>query len=257
MAEQEMSLNQKKFQQLSVPNTDEYRVGSRVEIIRALRGLIQHRAPVNAFFNMDNDMILTAVLAVDADNDVVYLDYGANETLNRRMMGDMVTFMASAGSVKLQFEGSKITLTTYEGMPTFRMPVPTKMFLLQRREYHRVDTPIANPLMCTIPTPDGKSLKLPLADISVGGISLAIGDSKADEIFEKGTIVPSCKLVVPEAGLLDVTLNIQAFFPITRKDGTKVPHMGCAFVDLRLPMETAIQRYINKLERERNANKPI
>ena len=255
MAEQELSLNQKKFQQLSVPDTDEYRVGSRVEVIRALRGLIQHRAPVNAFFNQDNDMILTAVIAVDADNDIVYLDYGANEAMNRRMIGDVVTFMSSAGSVKLQFEGSRLTVGMYEGMPAFRMPVPTKMLLLQRREYHRVDTPIANPLICTIPTPDGNALKMPLADISVGGISLLIGDSKADEIFEKGMVIPSCKLIIPEAGMLDVTLNVQAFFPITRKDGTKVPHMGCAFVDLRLPMETAIQRYINKLERDRNLKK--
>jgi flagellar brake protein len=256
MAEQELSLNQKKFQQLSVPDTDEYRVGSRVEVVRALRGLIQHRAPVNAFFNMDNDMIFTSVIAVDADNDVVYLDYGSNETLNRRMTQGEVTFTASAGSVKLQFSGPKVAIGSYQGMPTFRMPVPTKMLLLQRREFHRIDTPIANPLTCEIPASDGRKVKMALADISVGGISLLIAGSKADEIFEKGAVIPNCKLVVPEAGLLDVTLNVQAFFPITRKDGAKIPHMGCAFVDLPLPLETAIQRYINKLERERNANKP-
>jgi hypothetical protein len=46
-----------------------------VEIIRALRGCIQHRAMVNAF-NADNDMI---IIAVDSDNDLVYLDYGPND----------------------------------------------------------------------------------------------------------------------------------------------------------------------------------
>jgi hypothetical protein len=51
--------------------------------------------------------------------------------------------------------------------------------------------------------------------------------------------------------MLEATLNIQAVFPVTRKDGTKIPHLGCAFVDLRLPMETLIQKYITKLERER------
>lgn len=252
----ELSLNQQKFQQLSVPDQEEYRVTSRVEIIRALRGVIQHRAPVNAFFNADNDMVLTGIIAVDSDNDLVYLDYGPNETMNRRMTQGEVTFMSSPGSVKLQFFVPRVVVTTYDGMPAFRMPVPSKMLLLQRREYHRVDTPVANPLICEIPNPGGGApLKLPLADISVGGISIAIGNTAADQLFPKGSIIPGCRVGIPEMGVLEVTLNVQAVFPITRKDGVKVPHMGCAFVDLRLPMESMIQRYMIKLERQQMNNR--
>jgi hypothetical protein len=42
-------------------------------------------------------------------------------------------------------------VTTDDGMPAFRMPVPAKMLLLQRREYHRAIMPVANPLICEIP----------------------------------------------------------------------------------------------------------
>ncbi len=250
----ELSLNQQKYQQMSVPDQEEYRVVNRIEIIRALRGLIQQRAMVNAFFNMDNDMVLTSIVAVDADNDIVYLDYGPNDTLNRRMTQGEVTFMSSPGSVKVQFSVPRVTVAMYDGMPAFRMPVPEKMLLLQRREFHRVDTPVANPIMCDIPSPNGGIIKLPLSDISVGGISMTIGNSEADKLFPKGTIIPGCKIAIPEMGLLEVTLNVQAIFPITRKDGAKVPHIGCAFVDLRLPMESMIQRYMIKLERARLAN---
>ncbi len=250
----ELSLNQQKYQQMSVPDQEEYRVVNRIEIIRALRGLIQQRAMVNAFFNMDNDMVLTSIVAVDADNDIVYLDYGPNDTLNRRMTQGEVTFMSSPGSVKVQFSVPRVTVAMYDGMPAFRMPVPEKMLLLQRREFHRVDTPVANPIMCDIPSPNGGIIKLPLSDISVGGISMTIGNSDADKLFPKGTIIPGCKIAIPEMGLLEVTLNVQAIFPITRKDGAKVPHIGCAFVDLRLPMESMIQRYMIKLERARLAN---
>ncbi len=252
----ELSLNQQKFKQLSVPDQEEYRVTSRVEIIRALRGCIQHRAMVNAFFNADNDMIVTSIIAVDSDNDLVYLDYGPNDTMNRRMTQGEVTFMASPGSVKLQFFVPRVVVTTYDGMPAFRMPVPAKMLLLQRREYHRVDTPVANPLICEIPNPGGgASIKLPLTDISVGGISLTIGNSAVDQLFPKGSIIPGCRVGIPEMGVLEVTLNVQAVFPVTRKDGTKVPHLGCAFVDLRLAMESMIQRYMIKLERQQLNNR--
>lgn len=251
----ELSLNQQKYQQMSVPDQPEYRVTARIEIIRTLRSLIQQRAMVNAFFNMDTSMLLTSIIAVDADNDLVYLDYGPNESQNRQMaQGPEVTFMSSPGSVKVQFSARRLTVTTYQGIPAFRMPVPEKMLLLQRREYHRVDTPIANPIMCEIPSPKGGTIKLPLSDLSVGGISMAIGNSGADQLFPKGTIIPGCRMAIPEMGMLEVTLNVQAFFPITRKDGTKVPHIGCAFVDLRLPMESMVQRYMIKLERARLAN---
>lgn len=247
----ELSLNQQKYQQMAVPDEAQYRLTERVEILRALRSLIQQRAMVNAFFNMDNDMVLTSVLAVDADNDAVYFDYGANETLNRRMTMGEVTFMSSPGSVKLQFSVPKVVIAMYDNMPAFRTPVPTKMRLLQRREYHRVSTPVGNPLICEMPTPDGKRIKMPLSDISIGGISMIIGDTEADKIFEKGSSVPGCRVALPGLGMLEATLNIQAVFPVTRKDGTKIPHLGCQFVDLRMPMETLIQKYITKLERER------
>lgn len=250
----ELSLNQQKYKQMAVPDQDEYRVTNRVEIIRALRGLIHQRAMVNAFFNMDNDMVLTSVIDVDADNDLVYLDYGPNDTMNRLMTQGEVTFMSSPGSVKVQFSVRRVTVANHGGMPAFRMPVPEKMLLLQRREFHRVDTPVANPVMCDIPSPKGGYIKLPLSDISVGGISMTIGNSEADKLFPKGTVIPGCKIAIPEMGFLEVTLNVQAIFPITRKDGTKVPHIGCAFVDLRLPMESMIQRYMIKLERARLAN---
>jgi len=250
----ELSLNQQKFQQLSVPDQEEYRVNNRVEIIRALRGLIHQRAMVNAFFNADNDMVLTSIIEVDADNDLVYLDYGPNETLNRRMTQGEVTFMSAPGSVKVQFSVPRVTVAMHGGMAAFRMPVPEKMLLLQRREFHRVDTPVANPIICEIPSPRGGSIKLPLSDISVGGISMVIGNSEADQLFPKGTVIPGCKFAIPEMGMLEVTLNVQAVFPVTRKDGTKAPHIGCAFVDLRLPLESMIQRYMIKLERARLAN---
>jgi c-di-GMP-binding flagellar brake protein YcgR len=247
----ELSLNQQKYQQMAVPDEEQYRLTERVEILRALRSLIQQRAMVNAFFNMDNDMVLTSVLAVDADTDAVYFDYGANDAQNRRMAMGEVTFMSSPGSVKLQFSVPKVVIAIYENQPTFRTPVPTKMRLLQRREYHRVSTPVGNPLICEMPAPDGTRIKMPLSDISIGGISMVIGNTEADKIFERGSSVPGCRVALPELGMLEATLNVQAVFPVTRKDGTKIPHLGCQFVDLRMPMETLIQKYITKLERER------
>jgi len=55
---------------------------------------------------------------------------------------------------------------------------------------------------------------------------------------------------------VEATLRIQNTFEVTLKNGHKSLRSGCQFVDLRPAMQSLIQRYILKLERERIANAP-
>ena len=124
---------------------------------------------------------------------------------------------------------------------------------MQRREYYRLTTPIINPLKCQVPVGDGRSVEVPLSDIGAGGIGLIIGNPPGVTL-QGGEVFPGCRINLPGVGVLEATLRVQTTFEVTLKNGSKILRSGCQFVDLRPAMQSLIQRYIIKLERERIAN---
>lgn len=231
-------------------------VHHQVEILRILRGLAHRNEMVSAFFNGGKDLLLTAILEVDAASHSVLLDYGSNEALNQRILAsEKIIFVTSLDSVKIQFVSNRISTDRFEGRPAFRISLPEQVLQLQRREYYRLTTPIINPLKCIIPLTDGASKEVALADISAGGVGIVIGNPAGFE-FESGQIFPGCRINLPGIGMLEATLRIQSIFEVTMKNGHKTLHGGCQFLDLRPAMQSLIQRYIIKLERERIANSP-
>jgi c-di-GMP-binding flagellar brake protein YcgR len=90
-----------------------------------------------------------------------------------------------------------------------------------------------------------------LADISLGGVSL-MGEHPGLKL-ETGQLFEGCRIVLPEIGTVTAKLAVRNSFPMTLKNGTVTRRTGCAFVDLARSQEALIQRYINKLERERRS----
>lgn len=231
-------------------------VSNRMEIIRILRGLTQHNEMVSAFFNGGNDLLLTAVLEVDPDNNAVILDYGSNEALNQRILNaEKIIFVTALDRVKVQFVSRRIATASHEHRPAFRIPLPEQMLRLQRREYYRLATPILNPIKCRMPVGQEEVLEFPLVDISAGGIGMIVGSSP-DERLTIGALYPGCRIELPGIGELEMTLRIQNLFEITLKNGSKAHRAGCQFIELRASVESLIQRYILKLERERLSSNP-
>jgi hypothetical protein len=66
-----------------------------------------------------------------------------------------------------------------------------------------------------------------------------------------GSTYPGCRIELPGVGTLELTLGIQSLFEVTLKNGAKSLRSGCQFVNLHPSMETLIQRYILRLERDR------
>lgn len=229
-------------------------VHGRLEILRILRGLAHRHEMVSAFFNGGKDLLLTSILAVEAEDNGVILDYSANDDLNQRLLAsEKVIFVTSLNRVKVQFVASHIELATFEGGGAFRIQLPEQVLQLQRREYYRLTTPIVNPLKCQIPLADGHTVEVPLADIGAGGIGIIIGNPPGVNL-ESGEIFPGCRINLPGVGMLEATMRIQSTFEVTLKNGNMTLRSGCQFIDLRPAMQSLIQRYIIKLERERIAN---
>lgn len=227
-----------------------YLVTNKLEIVRVLRGLTQRNEMVSAFFNNGNDLLLTSVLGVYPEIDSVVLDCGSNEELNQRILrAEKIIFVTALDKVKVQFTSQGIERGNFENKPAFVIPFPSQVLRLQRREYYRLTTPILNPLKCKVTFPNGQVEEFPIIDISAGGIGMVLANS-FEIPLKVGGMYPGCRIELPGVGVLELTLSIQSLFEVTLKNGGKSLRSGCQFVNLHPSMETLIQRYIVRLERE-------
>lgn len=225
-----------------------------LEIVRIMRGLVSHNELVSAFFNGGDDILLTSVLDVKPAEDAVILDCGANAAMNRRFLeSDRVIFVTQLSNVKIQWQANQVSPAAFEGGDAFRIPIPKEVLRLQRREYYRLATPLSNPLKCRIPVADGGVEDVTLVDIGAGGIGIVVPpQTRAD--WGIGAVFPGCRLELPGMGTVEFTLSVQNTWEVTLKNGSKSRRAGCKFMDMSPPMQSLIQRYIIKLERERIAH---
>ena len=93
--------------------------------------------------------------------------------------------------------------------------------------------------------------KFSLVDISCGGVAI-LDDQHALNIAV-GTRYNDCEVDLPGVGLLAVNLEIRNSQDLTLLNGRTTRRVGCAFLNLSSRTLATVQRYIMKLERERNA----
>lgn len=246
--------NQEQLKDNSLTSADyrKFMVRSRVEIAYILRAIQQKNELVTAYFNQGNDFILTSILHVDPDKGCLILDYGASETLNKRVVeSNKIILVTALERVKVQFATDSMERTQHLGRDAFRLKFPAELLKLQRREYYRLATPVVNPVKCVIPREDGGSAEMAISDLSLGGI--AIIENQTDFKLETGNTFPGCKVVLPDIGTIVVAIQIRSVAEITLKNGSKSRRIGCQFLDVSAGSQAMIQRYIIKLDRERRA----
>ena len=235
----------------------QYLLHSKSEILAVLRSLIQKGAMVTAYFDRGNSFMLTSLLALGADNRSIVFDLGSNEDMNRKaLLANKFIFTTLIDKVKVQFSLEKLAPTQHEGRAAFLGAVPETLLRLQRREYFRLATPIANPIKLSAAhrRADGSSISLnvPLLDISGGGVGLMVTAEQAIH-FNRGDTLVDSKMMLPDQGLLVATLGVRNMFDVTTRTGTHFVRVGCEFVNLSSARLSMVQRYITHVERERKA----
>ncbi|MDD5263191.1 MAG: flagellar brake protein [Methylacidiphilales bacterium] len=231
---------------------DKYSINWKKEIVFLLRAIMDKGGLLSAHFDHGKNFILTSIIDVDADRGEVILDFGATEALNLRILeSDKIIFVTSHDKVKVQFVANRIEKTRFEGRDAFRIKLPESVIKLQRREFFRVTTPIANPLKCIVPIEDGSKIEMTIVDISIGGIGVIL--PQCNIAFTRGMAFPDCHLALPGIGNIVATLEIRSVFDVTLRNGQPSKRAGCQLVDLPANMQAMIQRYIIKVERERRS----
>jgi len=233
-----------------VADLERFRVDSRMEIVRVLGDLARTMQLVTAYFNEGADFTLTSVLRLDEADNRLILDYGPDDALNQRLLdARRILFVTRHNQVRVQFSSESIQKASYQAAPAFVIPLPASIIRLQRREYYRLATPIGRRLNLSMIGPDGNSISAHIVDISVGGIGIIEPPEGRQCGWEAGTVVPDCRIELPEEGVIRADVEIRNRLPLEGQRNTY--RIGCRLLNLDSRSNAAILRYIHRVELER------
>lgn len=236
-------------------NWHDFEVESRREIIALLRSIGEKNQLIRMLVHGEADVCVTSILDVDPDSNSVILDRSIDAEQNRRILGaKAVSYETTLDKIRILFDSAQVEKCTFEGNPALKIALPASLIRLQRREYYRMVTPVGNPVRVQIPLPaelGGGSHSFPLADISCGGIAILDNKLMLGDTIGKNYV--DCRIELPEIGTLSTRLQIRNSVDLTLLNNKSNRRLGCQFIDLPGPALNQVQRYITKLERERNA----
>ena len=233
----------------------DYEVHSRREIVALLRQLAEKNVLVRMLIKGESDVCVTTVLAVDEDSNAILLDRSIDRAQNGRILAaPRVKCETSLDKIRILFSAEGLTESTWRGAAALRADIAPSLIRLQRREAYRMPTPVTNPVRTLMPLPldaGGGAAVFPLHDISVGGIALL--DNKLQLSTVVGRVITGCRIELPEIGPIATSLEIRNALDLTLLNHKTSRRIGYQFSDMSRSSLAAVQRYITKLERERNA----
>jgi flagellar brake protein len=236
-------------------NWHDYEVDSRREIVALLRQICDKNQLIRMLVHGEADVAITSILAVDADHGTMILDRSINREQNERIVAARrVNCETSLDKIRILFAAEGLRDASYDGRPALEADIPSSLIRLQRREYYRMPTPVSNPVRVVVPLPPelgGGVSNFPLADISCGGI--AILDNKLQLGNTIGQVYTNCRIELPEVGPVTTSLQIRNSLDMTLLNNKTNRRLGCEFIDISRGNLANVQRYITRLERERNA----
>ncbi len=231
-----------------------YQVRSREEIVTLLRALVEKNQLVKMVIDDEDEVFVTSILKVDSENDALIIDSLMDKEMNQRIAAaKILAFETTLDKIRIIFSVQNSIACIQDGRPAFRIGFPTNFVRLQRREFYRAQ--IAEPVFCLVPLPEDIGVgayQLQLSDISSNG--LAMFDEKKMLDNTVGRDYVNCQIDLPGVGLITTTLQIRNSYDLHSLSGKTKRRLGCKFINLSKSMLANVQRYMIKLEREKNAH---
>jgi len=238
-----------KIELITSEDANRYLVRHPAEIERVLRDVMRDKAIVAAYGENGRDFLLTSIIAVEPKENALYLGYGPDEKLNTQFLdAHNATFATTHDQVRVQFSCGHVEPAMYGHEPAFRVTMPSELLRLQRREYYRLVTSVVNPVKCMVNTGEDM-LEAIVVDISIGGVGILAYQESGE--LTAGETYHGCRISLPGSGEFALSLAVCTTFEITLKNGRHTHRAGCQFIDLPPSVETEIQRYIIRVDRER------
>jgi c-di-GMP-binding flagellar brake protein YcgR len=226
-----------------------YKVRHSGEINNILRGLLENKALVTMQTADGREFLVTTIVALEQEAGRLLLGCGDTPEKNAALLrSPSVSFSTFHERVRVQFSSEDLELVSVDGKPLFGIPMPRELKRFQRRQFFRLPTSLTNPIKCLIPTPKG-GIDAAVIDISVGGIGILAYEQ--DVPLNPGEVFHGCRLTMPDDGAFLVSLSVRSTYDVNLKNGVLSHRAGCQFINLPASIESEIQRYIFKVERDR------
>jgi c-di-GMP-binding flagellar brake protein YcgR len=236
-------------------NWHDYEVSSSREIVALLRQIGEKKQLLRMKIKGEADVCVTSILGVDPEAGEFILDRSINREQNERILGARhVSCETYLDKIRILFSMDGVREVEFEGAKALAAGIPESLIRLQRREFYRMPTPVTHPVPALVPMPielGGGNATFPLADISCGGIALL--DNKMMLNSTVGQTFRNCRIDLPDIGPVTTSLQVRNALDMTMLNNKTSRRIGCMFVDISRANMAAVQRYITRLERERNA----
>ena len=219
----------------------------RGEIMQKLRQLSKKHSLITLHFN--EQTMLSTVVDVLADKNLLVLDYGGNEELNLKLLKhDRAVIKTDYDGINAQFSIKGIRKARLQGKPSFACPLPESVLWVQRREFYRVKVPLSETVTCELIHGDNHRTEYPVLDISGGGI--ALHDNNDELELEPGNVFHNCKLTLGEHDSAYINLEVRNNIPLDPAEPEAGHRCGCAFINLSGDFEGSVQRFINIVDQQ-------
>ena len=238
--------------QLSEAELEErFHITGRRAIALTLEGLA--RAGERFTVHFGQELMLTTLLAANAERGELVFDRGGSEILNRHLLDwGQCTFVARPEGVLVQFAVEEVRPVSYAGRLALVAQLPPFILRLQRRESFRILTPRSRPLDFQARVGDAEeAITLPVHDISVEGIGLSV--ARRIPGLERGVLLQDGSFQLAEGTLpIACTGEVRHVTEVEGRNGVKSWRVGVSFLELPPGAAHDIQRYIIRVERERS-----
>lgn len=240
-----------------MPDIDKYLVRNPKQVLSYLKILSAEKCLISAAFGVDEkDTFLTAILNIDEKNQVIIIDCGPKQYLNKKLLESaIIKCSTDFQGIKVLFEGRKVKKAGKPGQPAFSVPIPSSIFWVQRRQFYRIKSPLSKNSYCSITINDEDSekqtqLELKLLDLCANGFAL-LNDFPA----ESAKLIPSaqfenCKLVLEDEDELTISFEVRYKAPHNPNKPGKTERIGCYITNVTPRIESTILRYMQNIERE-------
>jgi c-di-GMP-binding flagellar brake protein YcgR len=223
------------------------------QILGKLSILLKKKCLITVCFGDNEDSFITTILDIYSKNNQLFFYYGPKEKLIGELLDSLtVTFKTEYLGVKVAFGTTQLTRVWHQGVMVFATPIPDSLLWVEARAFYRVKLPSKKPSYCQLTPPHQPPINLMVYDISVAGFSVLV-KVETDGVAEMmviGARFEHGKLILADTGEGAVSFDVLSEYIINTEGSTRVDKIGCKFTKISPAFENAIQRHMQKIERE-------
>jgi c-di-GMP-binding flagellar brake protein YcgR len=235
-----------------------YLIKTPKQVLMHLKLLSTDKCLISASFGEDEkDTFITTILEINEKKQTLIIDCGPKEYLNKKLLNSaIIKLKTDYKGITVQFEGRKIKKAiTNNGQPAFITPIPRSMYWVQRRQFHRVKSPLSKNSYCSVILIDPETekeltVKLKLYNLSGTGFSVINELNSFSSQLLPSTTFENCMLVLENEQSQRISFEIRNNIPINPHRPKTGNRIGCQITAGSANTESAIFRYILNIERE-------